>query len=75
MKFNVAVDAESLARHVNNKKVWDFAIVFEHNTPSIRVLEKAGFTKVGILLKAVFKNESFVDEHYYELCKSVVELE
>lgn len=75
MKFNVADDAESLARHINNKKIWGFAIVFEYNTPSMRVLEKAGFTKVGILQRAVFKNESFVDAHYYELCKSVVELE
>lgn len=46
-----------------------FATIFEHNLASIRVLEKNGFQKTGILHKACFKNDHFVDIHYYELLK------
>ena len=30
-----------------------FALTFEYNIPSMRVLEKAGFTKVGVLTKSI----------------------
>ena len=50
-------------------KVRVFAVVFEHNSPSMRVLEKVGFTKVGIMQKAIFKNDNFTNAHYYELIK------
>lgn len=50
-------------------KVRIFAIVFEHNLPSMRVLEKAGFTKVGVLTKSVFKNGHFTDTLLFELLK------
>ncbi|MDR2809147.1 MAG: GNAT family N-acetyltransferase [Tannerellaceae bacterium] len=45
-----------------------FACVFTHNLPSVRVLEKNGFRKVGILHKAAYKNNRFVDMYYYERC-------
>ena len=28
-----------------------------------------GFTKVGIMQKAIFKNDNFTNAHYYELIK------
>ncbi len=43
-----------------------FATVFSRNQASMRVLEKAGFRKVGILRKAAVKNGRVVDLHYYE---------
>lgn len=43
------------------------AHVYEYNTASMKVLEKAGFHKCGILRKACFKNGRFVDCHCYEL--------
>jgi RimJ/RimL family protein N-acetyltransferase len=43
-----------------------FACVYATNLPSARVLEKAGFRKVGTLQKAAFKNNRFVDILYYE---------
>ncbi len=51
-------------------KVRVFALVFEHNLPSMRVLEKAGFTKVGVMKKSIFKNERFIDAHVYEFLKA-----
>lgn len=50
----------------HTEKVRLFASVFEGNIPSMRVLEKAGFTKIGVMRKAVFKNGRFLDTHYYE---------
>lgn len=50
-------------------KVRIFAFVFEHNLPSMRVLEKAGFRKVGVMTKSVFKNGRFMDAHLFELLK------
>lgn len=44
-----------------------FAGVFEYNTPSMRVLEKAGFTKEAILKKGAIKNNKIIDIHYYSL--------
>ena len=45
------------------------AHVYENNLKSMKVLEKAGFHKCGILRKACFKNGRFVDCHCYELVK------
>ncbi len=42
-----------------------FAAVFGYNAASMKVLEKNGFQKEGVLRKAVFKNQVFVDEHRY----------
>jgi ribosomal-protein-alanine N-acetyltransferase len=42
-----------------------FAGVMEHNVASMRVLEKSGFSKEGILRKAILKNERYLDEHLY----------
>ena len=44
-----------------------FAVVFDFNIASARVLEKAGFRLVGTLRKAAFKDGRFVDIGYYEL--------
>jgi [ribosomal protein S5]-alanine N-acetyltransferase len=38
-----------------------------NNPASMRVLEKAGFTKQGILPKSVIKNGEILDEHLYTL--------
>lgn len=46
-----------------------FANVYESNIASMRVLEKVGFRKIGILRKACFKNNHFVDVHSFELLK------
>lgn len=46
-----------------------FAFVFEHNIASMRVLEKCGFTKIGVMRKSIFKNDKFCDAHYYEKLK------
>ncbi|MDR1259382.1 MAG: GNAT family N-acetyltransferase [Tannerellaceae bacterium] len=43
-----------------------FALVYENNPSSARVLEKAGFRRAGILRKAAFKNNRFLNIHYYE---------
>ncbi len=45
------------------------ACVYEYNKPSMHVLEKNGFTKMGIAQKAIFKNGKFWDAHIYELLK------
>mgnify|MGYP003623229237 CR=1 FL=1 len=46
-----------------------FAGVFDYNTPSMRVLEKAGFVKEAILTKGAIKNNKISDLHYYSLFK------
>ena len=46
-----------------------FAGVYSHNPASMRVLEKAGFVKEGILRKTAIKNGVVVDIHYYGLVK------
>ena len=46
-----------------------YAVPFEYNPASMRVLEKAGFTKLAVLRKAGFKNGKIFDLHYYELLK------
>lgn len=42
-----------------------YAGIFEYNVGSMRVLEKNGFLKEGILQKAIFKNGKFWDEYRY----------
>ncbi len=49
------------------KLVRVFAGVFDHNTASMRVLEKNGYLKEGILRKAVYKNGRLLDEHRYAI--------
>ena len=46
-----------------------FAPVYEHNLASMKVLEKAGFEKEGVLKKAAIKNGIVIDLHYYGLIK------
>ncbi len=46
-----------------------YAGIFAFNAASGRVLEKAGFRRVGILEKAAFKNGKFIDKVLYELIK------
>ena len=41
------------------------AMVFSPNQSSMRVLEKCGYTLEGIKVKAVFKNDTFMDEHIF----------
>jgi ribosomal-protein-alanine N-acetyltransferase len=45
------------------------AIVNDNNPASMRVLEKAGFQKEGILKNAIVKNGEVMDEHLYALLK------
>ena len=47
-----------------------FAAAFDHNIGSMRVLLKNGFVKEGILRKAVYKNETYLDEHRFAKLKS-----
>jgi len=49
-----------------------YAGIFEYNVGSIRVLEKNGFKKEGVLKKAVFKNGEFWDEHRYALLNDIL---
>lgn len=46
-----------------------FATIFEFNKASERVLQKAGFNKVGILHNSAIKNGKVIDMLYYELAK------
>lgn len=54
-------------RHTTLERL--YAQVYEHNRASMRVLGKAGFRKVGIMQRAAFKNDRFIDVHLYELLK------
>lgn len=46
-----------------------FANVFDSNSASIRILEKAGYRFEGRLRKAVFKSNKFLDELVYATLK------
>jgi len=46
-----------------------FACVYEYNIGSMRVMQKAGFRKVGIMEKAAYKNDRFINFHYFEILK------
>jgi RimJ/RimL family protein N-acetyltransferase len=45
-----------------------FALVFETNPASCRVLEKAGFEREGQLRRSVFKNGRVLDQFLYARC-------
>jgi len=45
------------------------AEVFEWNTASMRVLEKAGFTREGVLRKSAFKDRKWVDQVVYSMVR------
>ncbi len=45
------------------------ASVYSKNPASMRVLEKAGYKKEGILRNAVIKNNVVMDEHVYAILK------
>lgn len=45
------------------------ASVYSKNPASMRVLEKAGYIKEGILRNAVIKNNVVMDEHIYAILK------
>lgn len=46
------------------------AFVFGKNTRSMKALEKAGYTKRGILTASVIKNGEVMDEHIYAINRS-----
>ncbi len=50
--------------HLNLRKVW--AKVHEDNAPSIRILEKNGFTLAGRLREHVWSDGQYLDELIYE---------
>lgn len=45
------------------------ASVYSKNPASMRVLEKAGYQKEGVLRNAVVKNDMVMDEHIYAVLK------
>lgn len=47
-----------------------YAHVFSSNQRSMRVLEKAGFIKEGVMREAVYKNAAFQDVHIYAILRS-----
>ena len=44
-----------------------FAGVFEGNTASEKVLQKAGYKREAVLRKAVYKKGKFLDQHIYSI--------
>jgi ribosomal-protein-alanine N-acetyltransferase len=49
----------------NYKVVRLFAMTFAHNVPSMRVLEKSGFHREGILRRSAIKNGVILDQVLY----------
>ena len=47
-----------------------YARVFENNLVSMRVIEKNGFRREGILRDEAYKYRRWIDEYYYGLLKS-----
>ncbi len=47
-----------------------YAMVYQNNPASMRVLEKSGFRNVGRMRDAYYKNGVFIDGSYYERVKS-----
>lgn len=60
-----AVTAASDWAFEEYKVVRIFATVFVHNAASIRVLEKAGFEREGILRRSAIKNGEILDQVMY----------
>lgn len=48
------------------------AYTLSKNPKSMRVLEKAGFTRQGVLLKSVIKKGEVLDEHVYGISKEML---
>lgn len=53
----------------NTKIIRLFATVYEYNPASMRILEKAGFSRIGIQHKAAIKDGRIIDTHLFELVK------
>lgn len=60
-----AVIASSDWAFAGYKVVRIFANVFAHNTASIRVLEKAGFAREGVMRRSAIKNGVVLDQLLY----------
>ena len=60
-----AVLASSEWAFENYKLTRVFAMAFSHNVGSMRVLEKAGFAREGILLRSAIKNGVVLDQVLY----------
>jgi ribosomal-protein-alanine N-acetyltransferase len=60
-----AVTAASEWAFDNYKLARVFAFVFAHNVASIRVLEKAGFEREGLLRRSAIKNGVVIDQILY----------
>jgi len=43
--------------------------IFGNNPKSMRVLEKAGYTKEGVMKSSIFKNGVILDEHIYAIIR------
>jgi len=61
----------SLVDHAFLKTLWlrIFATIFQNNPPSMRVLEKCGFSREAIHKNTVMKEGRLMDEHLYALLK------
>ncbi|HUH33328.1 MAG TPA: GNAT family protein [Daejeonella sp.] len=57
----------------NFKIIRIYAGVFDYNTASMRVLEKAGFQKEAVHRKAILKNGEIHDEHLFSILKAGAE--
>lgn len=60
-----AVSASSDWAFDNYQVIRIFATAFSHNVASMRVLEKAGFEREGILRRSAIKNGAVVDQVMY----------
>jgi ribosomal-protein-alanine N-acetyltransferase len=60
-----AVTAMSEWAFENYKLTRVFAMAFAHNVASIRVLEKAGFEREGLLRRSAIKNGVIIDQFLY----------
>lgn len=60
-----AVTATSDWAFDNYKVVRIFAMAFAHNAASMRVLEKAGFVREGLMRRSAVKNGAIVDQVMY----------
>ncbi|MDR0547673.1 MAG: GNAT family N-acetyltransferase [Dysgonamonadaceae bacterium] len=54
---------------VNHNFIKIYASVFDFNTASQKVLQKAGFEREAVLKQAAVKNDKVIDLHYYSLFK------
>jgi RimJ/RimL family protein N-acetyltransferase len=56
--------------HYNLTRV--FAVAFAHNAASVRVLEKAGFEREGVLRRSAIKNGLVLDQILYAKVRDIV---